>query len=165
MQRIVLLCRHAETEDPYPLQPDFERELTPHGQQQARAAGAWLREKFSKADAILASPATRANTTAQIIAGRLYFDKDRISYLPDLYNGRKSQLLKCLGELPDHVKQVLLVAHNPGITRLARELTEQQQLGYLDTADVLAVALELEQWQDIHATTGMLLTHYTEQVP
>lgn len=165
MQRIVLLCRHAETYDPYPLQPDFERELTPHGQKQARNTGAWLREKFSKADAILASPANRANSTAQAIAERLYFDKERISYIPDLYNGRDTQLLKCLAALPNHVKQVLLVAHNPGITRLARELTEQQQLSYLEPADVIAVALELEHWQDIYTNTGVLLSHYTEQVP
>ncbi|MDX5436948.1 MAG: histidine phosphatase family protein, partial [Pontibacter sp.] len=132
MQRIVLLCRHAETYDPYPLQPDFERELTPSGLQQARNTGKWLREKFSKVDTLLASPAVRANTTARIIAGRLYFSEETITYNPDLYNARESQLLKCLSELPEHVKQVLLVGHNPGITRLARELTDQQQLGYLD---------------------------------
>ena len=164
MQRIVLLCRHAETYDPYPLQPDFERELTPDGQKQARATGRWLREKYSKADAILASPAARANATARIIASRLYFDEEKISYNPDLYNARESKLLNSLAALPEHIKQVLLVAHNPGITRLARELTEQQQLGYLEPANVVAVALELGQWQDIHITTGVLLSHNTEQV-
>ncbi|MCX2739127.1 SixA phosphatase family protein [Pontibacter anaerobius] len=160
MQRIVLLCRHAEAYDPFPLQPDFERELTPAGQQQARNTAKWLREKFSKADALLASPATRANATARIIANRLYFDEEHIMYNPDLYNARESQLMKSLGELPDHVKQVLLVAHNPGITRLARELTEELRLGYLEPADVVAVAVELEQWRDIHLTNGHLLDHF-----
>lgn len=164
MQRIVLLCRHAETFDPYPLQPDFERELTPAGQQQARNTGKWLREKFLKLDALLASPAVRANATARVIASRLYFGEENISYNPDLYNARESKLMNSLGELPDHVKQVLLVAHNPGITRLARELTEQQQLGYLEPASVVAVALELEHWQDIHVTTGVLLAHNFESV-
>ncbi|WP_276496141.1 SixA phosphatase family protein [Pontibacter litorisediminis] len=160
MQRIVLLCRHAEAYDPFPLQPDFERELTPAGQQQARNTGKWLREKFSKVDAILASPATRANATARAIAGRLYFDEEQINYNPDLYNAREAYLIKGLGELPDHVKQVLLVAHNPGITRLARELTDELQLGYLDPAGVVAVALDLKQWQDIHITTGHLLDQF-----
>jgi len=157
MQRIVLLCRHAEAHDPFPLQPDFERELTSDGQKQARNTGQWLREKFIKADAILASPATRANATARIIAGRLYFDEDKITYNPDLYNGRESHLLNSLGALPDDVKQVLLVAHNPGVTRLARELTEDLRLGYLDPGGVVAVALQLQQWQDIYVTTGLLL--------
>jgi phosphohistidine phosphatase len=160
MQRIVLLCRHAEAYDPFPLQPDFERELTQAGLQQARNTGKWLRENFSKADAILASPATRANATARIIAGRLYFDQEQISYNPDLYNARESQLMRCLGELPDEVRSVLLVGHNPGITRLARELTDDLQLGYLDPAHVVAVALELERWQDIHLSGGLLLSHH-----
>ncbi|GAB3816283.1 SixA phosphatase family protein [Pontibacter rugosus] len=164
MQRIVLLCRHAETYDPFPLQPDFERELTPEGQNHARNTGSWLREKYSKVDAILASPAARANATARIVAGRLYFDEEKISYDPDLYNSRESQLLNCLGNLPDHVKQVLMVAHNPGITRLVRELTEQQQLGYLEPAEVVAVAIDLKHWQDIHTSTGILLNHNTKQV-
>ncbi|AKD04872.1 histidine phosphatase family protein [Pontibacter korlensis] len=161
MQRIVLLCRHAEAYDPYPLQPDFERELTPTGQQQARNTGKWLREKFLKADTILASPATRANATARIIAGRLYFDEEQISYNPDLYNARESQLMKSLGELPNHVKQVILVGHNPGITRLARELTEELQLSYLNPGSVVAVAIDLEQWQDIHVTTGILMDQHS----
>ncbi|PRY15389.1 phosphohistidine phosphatase [Pontibacter ummariensis] len=163
MQRTLLICRHAEAADPFPLQPDFERELTPQGLQQAKETGKWLRENFSKIDALLASPAKRTNDTAQIIAGRLYFDQEDISYVPDLYNARESQLLNCLAELPNEAKQVLLVAHNPGVTRLARELTGQM-LSYLEPANVVAVALSLEQWEDIHVQTGVLLSHNMEQV-
>ncbi|WP_299759663.1 histidine phosphatase family protein [uncultured Pontibacter sp.] len=160
MQRIVLLCRHADAYDPFPLQPDFERELTQEGQQQARNTGKWLREKFSKLDAILASPATRANATARIVASKVYFEEEQISYNPDIYIARETQLIKSLGELPDQVKVVLLVAHNPGITRLARELTGEYSLGYMEPAQVMAVALELEQWQDIHAASGCLLDQF-----
>lgn len=163
MRRILLLCRHAEAQDPYPLQPDFERELTPHGKQQALDTGAWLREHFSKVDAVLASPATRANITARTIAKRLYFDEERIDYMPDLYNAREAQLQNCLAALPATVQKVLLVAHNPGITRLARELTEQPRLGYLEPADVVAIAFDIESWQDIHIAAGVLLTHNTAQ--
>lgn len=160
MQRIVLLCRHAEAYEPFPLQPDFERELTPNGHQQAKSTGQWLREKFSKVDALLASPAARANATARILANRLYFDEENITYNPDLYNAREANLIKSLGELPDNVNQVLLVAHNPGLTRLARELTENLRLGYLEPGGVVAVALLLEQWQEIHTTTGVLLDQF-----
>ncbi|MHA6248079.1 SixA phosphatase family protein [Pontibacter sp. CAU 1760] len=163
MQRTLLLCRHAETFDPYPLQPDFERELTPHGVHQANQTGKWLRENFVKIDKLLASPATRAGMTVRIVAGRLYFDEERITYLPDLYNARESQLLQILSLLPDHVRQVLLVGHNPGITKLARELTEQQ-ISYLEPADVLAITLPLEKWEDIYVQTGRVVGHNKEQV-
>lgn len=155
MQRTLLLCRHAETLDPYPLQPDFERALTPHGHQQALRTGQWIREKFHKIDALLASPAQRARTTARILASRLYFDEEQISYNPDLYNARETQLLRCLAALPEQVNTVLLVAHNPGITRLARSLSGKY-ISYLESATVVAVNLELDSWQDIHTTTGIL---------
>jgi phosphohistidine phosphatase len=158
MQRTLLICRHAEAYDPYPLQPDFERELTPHGLHQANLTGKWLRENFVKIDYLLASPAKRANLTARTIAGRLYFAEEKIAYIPELYNAREPQLLQILSQLPDQAKQVLLVGHNPGITKLARDLAGRH-FSYLEPANVVAVTLPLETWGDIHHTTGLLLSH------
>ncbi len=163
MQRTLLICRHAETYDPYPLQPDFERKLTPHGLHQANQTGRWLRENFVKVDKLLSSPASRASATALALAGRLYFDAEKIAYLPDLYNAREAQLLNILGQLPPEAKQVLLVGHNPGITKLARDLTGQQ-IGYMEPGNVLAVTLALETWEEIHVQRGTLLRHNMEQV-
>ncbi len=153
MQRYVLICRHAETYDPYPLQPDFERELTPEGIRQANETGKWLREHYLKADAILASPARRASDTARILAKRLYFDPENINYLPDLYNPIESQLFHSLSNLPDKVKNVLLISHNPGLTQFTRSLLDTS-LPYLQPAQALAVSMELEKWSDIYITTG-----------
>ncbi|MFD2999466.1 SixA phosphatase family protein [Pontibacter toksunensis] len=163
MQRTLLICRHAEAYDSYPLQPDFERELTQQGLHQANQTGRWLRENFLKIDSLLSSPAPRAGLTARTIAGRLYFDEEDITYNPDLYNAREPQLLQVLGQLPDKVKQVLLVGHNPGITKLARDLTGQQ-IAYLEPANVVAVKLSLEKWEDIHLHMGVLLNHNMAQV-
>lgn len=153
MQRKILICRHAETKDPYPLQPDFERELTVNGFKQARETGIWLREKFSKVDYILSSPAKRAQATVRIIAERLYFDEEEIKYDPELYNAREHQLLQSLSTIPQEVKTVLLVAHNPGITALARELTNKV-IGYLEPSNVVTIEIELPEWEAIHYTTG-----------
>lgn len=155
MQRKILICRHAEAEDPYPLQPDFERELTTQGTQEARKTGMWLREKFGKVDKIISSPAKRASHTARILAGKLYFDEEQIDYQPDLYNAKEHRLVQSLSEVPDDAYTVLLVGHNPGITRFARELTESM-VGYLNTAQVVAVEISLESWNQVHYITGTL---------
>ncbi|GAA4436595.1 histidine phosphatase family protein [Pontibacter saemangeumensis] len=162
MQKTLLICRHAEAYDPYPLQPDFERELTPHGLHQANKTGKWLRENFVKIDQLLSSPAKRASLTARTLAGRLYFAEEKISYMPDLYNARESQLLQILSQLPDQAKQVLLVGHNPGITKLARDLAGQH-FSYLDPANVVAVSLPFEKWEDICLHSGVLLNHNLAQ--
>lgn len=162
MQRTILLCRHAETQDPYPLQPDFERELTPQGSKQAQRTGQWIRDKFGKVDILLASPAHRASATARIIASRLYLDEEHINYDPELYNAREAQLLRSLAALPENVKTVLLVAHNPGITRLARDLSGKH-ISYMEPAAVIAISLELHAWQDIYTATGVLSSDNSQQ--
>ena len=155
MQRYVLICRHAETYDPYPLQPDFERELTPEGIRKANETGKWVREKYQKVDALVASPAKRASATAQIIANRLYFDPEKITYDPEIYNPKEVQLLKALSQLPDTIVKVLIVSHNPALTQLARNLVNRS-LGYLEPAQTIAVTIDLKHWQDIYITSGVV---------
>jgi phosphohistidine phosphatase len=162
MQRHLLICRHAETHDPYPMQPDFERELTPEGIRQANETGKWVREQYQKVDAILSSPAKRASATAHILANRLYYDHDNIIYDPEIYNPKESQLLKSISQLPATVKKVLLVSHNPALTQLLRNLVNKN-LAYLETAQVAVVSLQLEQWEDIFITTGDLVGNSLSQ--
>lgn len=156
MQRYVFLCRHAETYEPYPLQPDFERELTPEGIREANNTGKWLREQFQKIDALVASPAKRAGDTARMLATRLYFDHEAITYDPEIYNPKEAQLLKSISQLPADIQKVLLVSHNPALTQLARNLTNKN-LGYLHPAQVAVIKLDLDTWQDIYIATGELI--------
>lgn len=162
MQRLLVICRHAEPNDPYPLQPDFDRELTRHGQHQARVTGQWLRDTFQKMDAIVSSPAPRANRTAQLIADKIYFDAEAIQYAPECYNARESVLHNLLGKLPDSVNRVLLVGHNPGITSLARTLTGHH-VGYLEPSAAIAIELDLTHWEDIHVQQGHIKQEFAAQ--
>jgi phosphohistidine phosphatase len=159
MDRLLLICRHAESFEPFPSQPDFERELTPEGFRQAKLTGQWLRDNFQKVDLVLASPARRASATAKELAAKLYFNEEDIFYDPDMYNSKDHLLLQKLSMLPDHYKTVLLVAHNPGITRLIRALSDTPHLPYLEPAQVTAISLSLPVWTDIFLTTGNLVNH------
>lgn len=163
MQRYLLICRHAETFDPYPLQPDFERELTPEGIRQANETGKWIREHYQQTDGIISSPAKRASDTARILASRLYFDQDQITYDPEIYNPREAQLLQSISRLPDHVRKAIVVSHNPALTQLLRSLVNKS-IAYLEPALVAVVELELAQWQDIYITTGTLAGDNWQQV-
>ncbi|MFT2010886.1 SixA phosphatase family protein [Pontibacter sp. 13R65] len=158
MQRQVLVCRHAEATEHYSLQPDFERELTKSGMLQAHQTGHWIRDNFSRVDAIVTSPARRTGATARILAEKLYYDDQDILYVPELYNAGEPKLMEAISTLPDKVKTILLIGHNPGITQLARHLLDKH-IGYLEPANVLAIRLELEQWQDIYVGKGELLSH------
>ena len=159
MQRLLIICRHAESNDPYPFQPDFERELTKSGIHQANITGQWIRDNFQKVDVLLSSPARRASATARLIASRLYLDEEEITYEPELYNARENMLVNVLSRLPASAERVVLVGHNPGITRLVRTLSEQQ-VAYLEPATAVAISLELNEWEEIHFTTGSIANKF-----
>ncbi|MHC2993310.1 phosphohistidine phosphatase [Pontibacter sp. HJ8] len=162
MKRLLVICRHAESNDPFPLQPDFERELTKQGIHQARATGQWIRENYQKVDALLASPARRASATARHIAAKLYFDEEKINYDPELYNARESFLINALSQLPATATRVLLVGHNPGVTRLARTLTDEH-VGYLEPAAAIVITFDISSWEEIHTTAGKIENHFEVQ--
>jgi phosphohistidine phosphatase len=60
----LILWRHAEAEDGL---NDLARELTPKGRKQAAKMAAWLNARLPRECRILASPAVRAQQTAQAL--------------------------------------------------------------------------------------------------
>ena len=60
----LILWRHADAEDGA---PDLARRLTPKGEQQAARVAAWLCEHLPEDYRLLASPAVRAQQTAQAL--------------------------------------------------------------------------------------------------
>ena len=61
----LILWRHADAEDGV---PDEERKLTGRGVKQAQRMASWLKERLPGDVVILASPAKRAQQTAQALA-------------------------------------------------------------------------------------------------
>ena len=61
----LILWRHADAEDGV---PDEERKLTGRGVKQAQRMASWLKERLPEDAVILASPAKRAQQTAQTLA-------------------------------------------------------------------------------------------------
>ena len=68
-RRILLVLRHAQTEDIRPGSRDTERRLTPDGERQARQVGEYLRAQGMTVDAVLCSSAARARKTLELLPG------------------------------------------------------------------------------------------------
>ena len=63
-----ILWRHADAD---PGGPDLARELTPKGREQAARMAAWLRRHLPTDFVVLASPAVRAQQTAQALGAAI----------------------------------------------------------------------------------------------
>jgi phosphohistidine phosphatase len=109
------LLRHGEAGE---APRDEDRELTPRGHEQARAAAAgiaWLGLEF---DAILTSPLPRARQTAEPVAAAL---KMRLDEAPPLATGQHPDAALAL--LPGRGERVLLVGHEPQLSGVIKAVT------------------------------------------
>lgn len=66
----LVLWRHADAEDGAPGLSDDARRLTAKGEKQAKRMAAWLKSQFPGDAQVLASPARRAQQTAQALTRR-----------------------------------------------------------------------------------------------
>lgn len=124
--RELLLLRHAEAISAGPDLRDIERPLSAHGEHQARAAGTWLAGQAAP-DAVLCSPARRAQTTFDAVAKSLPVHGPL--FLPAIYEATPGELLTLVEMHAVAARQVLLIGHNPGLEQLLALLTEGRSTG------------------------------------
>jgi phosphohistidine phosphatase SixA len=125
--RELLLLRHAEAMHAGPDGRDVERPLSVHGEAQARAAGTWLAEQGAQPDAVLCSPARRAQMTVDAVRRTLRTRTPR--FLPAIYQATPGELLSLVENHAPDTRQVLLIGHNPGMEQLLALLTEGRSAG------------------------------------
>jgi len=113
--------RHAHAEWPGYCGEDFDRPLTPQGLADAAVSARDMREAGQLPVRIIASPARRTRQTAEIVAQELGLPASAVQYIDALYNGSISALWRELQQASAS-GPVLLIAHNPGISGLARQL-------------------------------------------
>lgn len=97
---------------------DFARPLTPKGRRQLRKNAAAMKKLGRDFDLILSSPLLRAKQTAEIVAAALKLKK-RLRYSNALAPGGVAAiLLRQMGRVKPAPKKILLVGHEPDLSRL-----------------------------------------------
>ena len=144
MLRRITLLRHGHADEQ---SDDFARRLSVAGRAAAVRAGEQLRDTGWQPAHVLSSAAPRALETAELAAKALGFT-GRIVVDKSLYLASDAQCLAALRQVPSNATSVLLVAHNPGLTRLARDLCGYE--GDLAPAEFASVELELDAWSELY---------------
>lgn len=120
--RRVILVRHAHAEWPAWTGRDFDRPLTPRGLAEAAATAQAIAGAGHAPGRWLVSPAVRTRQTAEALATVLRPPSSQVTHPPALYNASVEALEAALRAALAQASCVLLVAHNPGISELARLL-------------------------------------------
>lgn len=122
--KTLYLLRHGQAGRRIDLQ-DYDRPLTAGGVEAAGAVAATLRGAGPLPGLVLCSGAKRARETWVALAAGLTgeeADAMTVDLREDLYLASETRLLIALRKLPDESQTVLMIAHNPGLHRLTREL-------------------------------------------
>lgn len=156
MIRHLLLLRHAEAAEKLAEQNDFDRPLTELGIQQAVKVGAQITQQPWRPQLIITSPALRTHTTAKIVANSFNYPESEIIREQQLYNGSVLQLFQALQHVHPEFTQVLLVAHNPGISYLGEWFTKVPNTA-LKPAGLLHIEFQLNHWNELREGCGKLI--------
>lgn len=137
-----VLVRHAHAEWPNYAGRDFDRPLTARGEAEALQTARAIRAAGHQPGLLLASPARRTRQTARILADEMAIPDDALRFVAALYNAPpatlEAELRRALATSP----VVMLVAHNPGISELARELAAEPDAAPFKPAQWRACVLD-----------------------
>jgi phosphohistidine phosphatase len=150
VMKTIFLLRHAKSSWNHPELNDCDRPLNKRGKRQAPEMGKLIHTENLTPDLILSSPAVRACKTAEAVAENCGYDGE-IDRIDDFYPGGPADYLRVLSELPDGVRRVMVVGHNPGLGEFLRVLVGETRT--FSTAALAQVDLPLESWQELTAST------------
>ncbi|MCW5603610.1 MAG: histidine phosphatase family protein [Burkholderiales bacterium] len=105
----LVLWRHADAEDGI---PDETRKLTPKGLKQAERMATWLRQRLPGDVIVMASPARRAQQTAQALT-------KKFGTHADLGTSASARSLLAAAGWPDGDGVVVVVGHQPTLGEAA----------------------------------------------
>ena len=148
MKRRLVLIRHAKSSWANPLQSDYERPLNDRGERDAPMMGKRLKDAGILPDKIISSSAKRAAQTAKHIAKALGYAEDRIEWHDELYHCVPSVFEEVLYNVEDEVGTLFMVAHNPGISEFAGQISGNRDAADMPTCAVVGVNIDAEHWSD-----------------
>lgn len=166
--RTITLLRHAKSSweaapAGEPPRPDKGRPLAPRGRRDAPRMAAWLAAHGVAADLILCSSARRTRETLDLVRAALLAKDGRVDTRDDLYLADAAEIVALARRLPDAVRHVLFIGHDPGLHEAAQLLSGRGDVALrrllaekFPTAAAAVVDFAAARWRDIGPDAGTL---------
>jgi phosphohistidine phosphatase len=147
--KTLYLVRHAKSSWDDPWQKDFDRPLNKRGRKDAPRMGKRLAEKDLHPDLLLSSPAERAVSTCVIIAERMGYSLRQVDTDERLYHAHEDQILGIVRDLNDAHNEVMIFAHNPGLTDFANRASHELVTDNIPTCGIVALKFPVQFWKEV----------------
>jgi len=156
--KTLTLLRHAKSSWDDPGLADHDRPLNRRGQNDAPVMGERIRAAGIRPSLILSSTAIRAWETARIVARELGYPAEFLQRDSNLYLADLNTLIDVIDEQETGFNNIMVVAHNPGLTDLANYLVPGLT-NNVPTCGVVSVSLDSDTW-DIRGPQNIELLYY-----
>lgn len=154
--RTLILIRHAEASWGQAGMADFDRTLTSQGLLDAAMMSEHLAGAGLVVQKMMSSTAKRACMTTVYFSKALGILESDVDYQKELYLASPTKLLEKISRCDDSVSQLLVVAHNPGISELIEVLTHRYMQD-LPACAAMAIRFDLAHWADIVSGQGEVI--------
>lgn len=146
MKRLTLL-RHAKSSWGRPDLADHDRPLNSRGERDAPVMGRRLIARGARPSLIVTSPATRARQTAKLFAREIGYPVEFIQTEQSLYLADPRTILDAIAMQDDTFGDIVVCAHNPGITDLANHLSGQR-IDDMPTCAMVTIEADTDTWNN-----------------
>lgn len=162
--RHIYVLRHAEAASGG---NDRNRPLTTNGQADAGRLGAFMAKQAFVPELVLCSPALRTRQTLDPVSSSRSCGP--VQYPEVLYNAPAGTIFEIVKQAPDEIADVLVVAHNPGVSNFVQTMAGSAADGLFQSmrrsgyppGTLSILALSLPAWQDLQPGAGRLDGFFT----
>jgi len=141
----ITLLRHAKSSWNHAGLADRDRPLNKRGERDAPVMGRRLSEQDIRPSLILSSPAERAWSTARIVAENMNYPREFLQRDDRLYGASVDTIFNVIGDQDPGFNNIMIVAHNPGLTQFANLLVPDVTPN-LPTCGVVSVVIDADEW-------------------
>src|SRR6185312_5159719 len=128
---------------------DFERPLNRKGIGEAEAMARRLVELTFIPTLIITSPSTRTKQTADIVARELGLASRQVRTDETLYLARSEDILKVIHATGPRVPHLMIVGHNPGISKAGTELGARYEGEDMETGAIVSLTFDVRSWSAV----------------
>jgi len=156
--KTLTIVRHAKSSWKDASLRDRDRPLNKRGKRDAPEMGRRIDEAGVRPSLILSSPAVRAWKTAKAVAEAINYPREFLQREDALYLASVERMLDVLVAQDNRFNNIMLVAHNPGLTEFANFLVPGLT-NNLPTAGVVSVEIDQDDWSLYERPETRLVLH------
>ena len=127
---------------------DYDRGLVNGDENSTTFMADQLVLKGAKIDYVLSSSANRTTKTTLLINQVLGVNESKIEFHKELYLASPTTILSHIHSVPNTVNELMVVAHNPGVTQLVNYLANEN-FGDIPPTGMACVTFDITSWNEI----------------